>query len=67
VEDDQGRKAIARLHGPEPGVIWTGEAALAAVRKVLSGHAPAGYQTPAMAYGADFVLECNGVTREDVV
>ena len=34
-------------------------------RRALSGEAPAGYQTPAMAYGADFVLT-EGVTREDV-
>lgn len=66
VEDQQGRKAVSRLHGPEAGVIWTVRAALAAVLKVLSGSVPAGYQTPATAYGADFVLECEGVTREDV-
>lgn len=66
VEDDQGRRVISRLHGPEPGVVWTGRAALAVVRKVLSGNAPPGFQTPALAYGADFVLECEGVTREDL-
>ncbi|MEJ2559511.1 MAG: saccharopine dehydrogenase, partial [Anaerolineae bacterium] len=66
VEDDQGRKAVSRLHGPEAGVVWTARAALAAVRKVLSGNAPPGFQTPAKAYGADFVMECEGVTREDV-
>jgi short subunit dehydrogenase-like uncharacterized protein len=66
VQDDQGRRAVSRLHGPEPGVEWTVLAALAAVQKVLSGEAPPGYQTPALAYGADFVLECAGVTREDV-
>ena len=66
VEDDQGRKAVARLHGPESGVDWTGQAALAAVRKVLSGDAPPGFQTPAKAYGADFVMACDWVTRQDV-
>jgi short subunit dehydrogenase-like uncharacterized protein len=66
VEDDQGRRASARLHGPEAGVDWTTRTALAAVKKVLAGNAPAGYQTPAMAYGPDFVLECEGVTREDL-
>jgi len=66
VEDERGQRAAARLHGPEAGVVWTGRAALAAVRKVLSGNAPPGFQTPAKAYGADFVLECEGVTREDV-
>jgi short subunit dehydrogenase-like uncharacterized protein len=66
VEDDQGRKAVSRLHGPEAGVVWTGRAALAAVKKVLATKAPPGFQTPALAYGADFVLECEGVTREDL-
>jgi short subunit dehydrogenase-like uncharacterized protein len=64
--DDQGRKAVSRLHGPEGPVIWTARAALAAVQKVLAGNAPLGFQTPALAYGADFVLECEGVTREDL-
>jgi short subunit dehydrogenase-like uncharacterized protein len=66
VEDDQGRKAVSRLHGPETGVVWTTRAALAAVQKVLAGNASPGFQTPALAYGADFVLECEGVTREDL-
>jgi len=66
VEDDQGRKAVSRLHGPEAGVVWTARTALAAVQKVLAGNASPGFQTPALAYGADFVLECEGVTREDL-
>ena len=66
VEDDEGRRAVSRLHGPEAGVIWTARAALKAVRKVLAGNAPAGFQTPALAYGADFALEAEGVTREDL-
>jgi short subunit dehydrogenase-like uncharacterized protein len=67
VEDDQGRNAVARLHGPEAGVIWTSLAALVAVQKVLAGEAPPGFQTPALAYGPDFVLECEGVRLEDVI
>lgn len=66
VEDDQGQKAVSRLYGPEAGVVWTGLAALAAVRKVLDNEFVPGFQTPSLAYGADFVLECEGVTREDV-
>ncbi len=34
------------------------------VERVLAGDAPVGYQTPARAYGADFVLELEGVTRQ---
>jgi hypothetical protein len=41
-------------------------AAVAVVQKVLAGHAPPGFQTPAMAYGASFALECKGITREDL-
>jgi short subunit dehydrogenase-like uncharacterized protein len=66
VEDDQGRKAVSRLHGPEAGVEWTALAALAAVGQVLAGNVSPGFQTPALAYGADFVLECEGVTREEL-
>ncbi len=65
--DDQNRKVVSRLHGPEAGVIWTARAALAGVRKILEGNFTPGYQTPATAFGADFVLECAGVVREDVV
>lgn len=66
VVDEQGGKATSRLRGPEAGVEWTALAALAAVQKVLQHQAPPGFQTPAMAYGAEFVLQCDGVTREDV-
>lgn len=66
VLDDQGRKATARLHGPEASVVWTSMTALNAVQRVLAGDAQPGFQTPAMAYGADFVLESEGVTREDL-
>lgn len=66
VADAQGRTAVSRLHGPEAGLVWTTRAALAVVRKVLAGKFTPGFQTPALAYGADLVMECEGVTREDV-
>lgn len=66
VEDDAGRKAVSRLQGPEGGVSWTAEAALDSVQEVLAGKAPPGYQTPARAFDADFVLKYKDVTREDV-
>ena len=64
--DAQGRTAVSRLHGPEAGLVWTTRAALAVVRKVLAGNVMPGFQTPARAYGADLVMECEGVTREDL-
>ena len=66
VTDAQGRSAVSRLHGPEAGLVWTTRAALAAVKRVLAGNTTLGYQTPGKAFGADFVLECEGVEREDV-
>lgn len=66
VRDDHGRAAVSRLHGPEAGVVWTAWAALGAVKKVLSGQAQPGFQTPARVFGPDFVLETPGVTREDL-
>jgi hypothetical protein len=47
-------------------VNWTSLAALATVGRVLAGEAPPGFQTLALAYGPDFIVECEGVMREDV-
>ena len=66
MRNDLGERAAARLHGPEAGVEWTALTALAAVKKVLAGQYSPGYQTPALAFGADFVLEVEGVTRESI-
>ncbi len=65
VWDDAGNHAEARLTGPEAGVVWTVRAALACIRHVLAGEVKPGYQTPAGVFGADLVLECDGVTRAD--
>ncbi len=64
VADDAGRRVVSRLRGPE-GYTMTVRTALAVVDRVLAGHAPPGFQTPAMAYGPDFVLGVEGVVRTD--
>jgi short subunit dehydrogenase-like uncharacterized protein len=64
VTDDAGGRAVSRLRGPE-GYTLTALAALAVVGRVLTGAAPPGFQTPSLAYGADFVLELPGVVRTD--
>jgi short subunit dehydrogenase-like uncharacterized protein len=66
VADDAGRSATATLHGPEAGLDWTVDAALLIAARVLEGDAPAGYRTPASAYGPELVMACRGVTRRDV-
>jgi short subunit dehydrogenase-like uncharacterized protein len=65
VKDDAGRRAISRLSGPE-GYTLTALTALAIVERVLDGKFSVGFQTPSRAYGADLILEIEGVTREDV-
>jgi short subunit dehydrogenase-like uncharacterized protein len=64
VWDGPGGRAPARQSGPE-GYTFTALAALAAAARVLRGEAAPGFQTPAKAFGPDFVLEIPGVTRED--
>jgi short subunit dehydrogenase-like uncharacterized protein len=65
VTDAAGDKAQARLEGPE-AYTWTVHTALAVVQRALAGAAPPGFQTPATAYGADFVLGLRGVARIDL-
>jgi short subunit dehydrogenase-like uncharacterized protein len=67
VEDLDGRKAEARLVGPEAGVTWTTIAAISAVKKVLAGMATPGFQTPGKIFGADIVLEDERVQRVDIL
>ncbi|HYY41982.1 MAG TPA: hypothetical protein VE775_04570, partial [Pyrinomonadaceae bacterium] len=65
VTDASGARKVARQRGPE-GYTLTAHAALAIVARVLAGEVKPGFQTPARAYGADFVLTIDGVTREDL-
>jgi short subunit dehydrogenase-like uncharacterized protein len=64
--DEAGNRVATLLRGPD-GYTFTARAALAVVRRVLAGEAPAGFQTPARAFGPDLVLELEGVVRADVV
>lgn len=61
---DAERTVVSRLDAPESYAL-TVLTAVAAVAKVLSGAARPGFQTPSRAFGADFILEVDGVTRTD--
>ncbi|HEX2641190.1 MAG TPA: hypothetical protein VHL50_11480, partial [Pyrinomonadaceae bacterium] len=63
--DLNGNRVESRMQGPE-GYTFTALTALNIARKILHGNFKPGYQTPAKAYGADLVLEIEGVKREDV-
>ena len=65
VIDDKGQQAISRMETPD-GYSLTAETALGAVRHTLAGESKAGFQTASMAFGADFILEFEGVRREDI-
>ncbi len=65
VEDDAGRRAVSRMRTPE-GYTLTAMTSVEAVRRVLAGDAPAGFQTPSQAYGADWITTFEGVERVDV-
>ena len=62
VKNDNGESMEAQLTTPE-GYTLTAKSSLTIARKVLSGNAPVGFQTPAKAYGADLILEIGGVER----
>ncbi len=62
--DDAGRRVAARLTTVEAYTL-TALAALESARRALRGEAPPGYQTPATAFGADFILAFEGTARED--
>jgi short subunit dehydrogenase-like uncharacterized protein len=62
--DALGGCVVSRIRGPE-GYTLTASSAVAVIARVLKGEAPLGFQTPSLAYGADFVLTLPGVSRSD--
>ena len=60
-----GRRVVSRLRGTS-GYTLTAQTAVHIAAKALGGVAPAGFQTPSRAYGADFILEIPGISRTDV-
>jgi Uncharacterized conserved protein len=63
--DLNGNRVEARMQFPE-GYTTTALTALNITQKILDGNFTPGYQTPAKAYGADLVLEIEGVSRQDI-
>ncbi|MBL4685529.1 MAG: saccharopine dehydrogenase NADP-binding domain-containing protein [Nannocystaceae bacterium] len=62
VSNAAGETVSAHMKTPESYQL-TAITALMIAERVLAGDAPVGFQTPAKAYGADLVLEVEGVTR----
>lgn len=64
-KDGAGQQVRACLRTPE-AYTFTATTALAIVERVLAGDYQTGFQTPAQVYGADFVLNFDGVSRTDL-
>jgi short subunit dehydrogenase-like uncharacterized protein len=65
VKNAAGRSAHTRLTTPE-GYALTSRTAWAIAKRAATGAAQPGFRTPSMVFGADFILEFDGVKREDV-
>lgn len=65
VTDEKGDRAAARLQTPDTYDL-TARTAVESARRTLAGEVGPGFQTPASAFGPEFVLEFDGVEREDV-
>ncbi len=61
----KGEKAAALLHSPE-GYTLTAITSVMIAKAVLNGEVEPGFQTPAKAFGADFILQVDGTKRMDL-
>jgi short subunit dehydrogenase-like uncharacterized protein len=59
-----GASVVSRMRAPE-GYTLTAMTAVEIVRRILTGAVKSGFQTPSLAYGADWILELEVVERED--
>ncbi len=66
VSDGDGKTCVSRLQTPD-GYTLTALAGVAIAEAALAGKLPAGFQTPSMALGADFILTLPDVERHDEV
>ena len=63
--DNNGGRAVSKLISPE-GYTCTALTTLEIMKRILSGETKPGFQTPSRTYGADFILQFEGVEREDI-
>jgi len=63
--NNRSQTVRSRLMTPE-GYSLTAATAFDAARRVAAGEVKPGFQTPSMAFGADYILRFDGVMREDV-
>jgi short subunit dehydrogenase-like uncharacterized protein len=64
--DQNGGRAVSKLTCPE-GYTCTALTAVEIMKRIVDGDRKPGFQTPSLAYGADFILQFDGVKREDIL
>jgi short subunit dehydrogenase-like uncharacterized protein len=60
-----GERVVSKLITPE-GYTCTALTTVNMMRRVLSGDFKTGFQTPSLAYGSNFIMQFEGVRREDL-
>ncbi len=65
VTDQNGGRAISKLSSPE-GYTCTALTTIEIMKHILNGEYKTGFQTPSLAYGTDFIMQFDGVKREDI-
>ena len=63
--DDQGNTSISKLQTPE-AYNCTALTTVEIMKRILNNDHKAGFQTASLAYGADFILQFDGVKRQDL-
>jgi short subunit dehydrogenase-like uncharacterized protein len=63
--DDKGNRAVSKLQTPE-AYNCTALATVEIMKHILNNDFKIGFQTASLAYGADFILQFDGVQREDL-
>ena len=63
--DDQGSIGISKLQTPE-AYNCTALVTVEIMKRILNNDHKTGFQTASLAYGADFILQFDGVKREDI-
>ena len=65
VSDASGKECVSRLETVS-GYSLTAKTAVLIAEKILAGNFKPGYQTPAMAYGTDLIMEVETTKRTDI-
>ena len=61
----KGERAVSKLITPE-AYTCTALTTVEIMKRILNGDLKTGFQTPSLAYGSNFILQFDGVRREDI-